>query len=455
MNYTEELLWILDKPGTDIHNQEEKFQENIAFVHSLGLKCDSVGWSKLSLEDPRAMEILDKIAAFCKETGWQARCWYTRCWVRENSDWYKLVPRSFQDSTFAETVKLEEFVRTYNIRAFYENGVGMRDWGFDLFAPEKFREFCLQKLPEELDFCWAKDIGKYEAAQYFQVFGKRLIPQVALTEKLDHKALKKMDGWLPKIAEVFHQLQQINLPDCYLAQDLPQGGMASLCYIQTCRYPFFRIPPTYREMRRNTLLIHRDTARMLLEAKLVAPRELQPVPVVEAVPQGYSLVSTQLQPRPDRAVMAQQNAAYEALRKKQRPVRAVTEKEALKLLRGAKKQRKADFQKAMPKARAENLGPYSPAAPYYLVANGGWLSEEYQLLPYERALEETVAFTQQMEKEELLEERIRGVVIAGCPDGDKVLLWDDGSVRRFSHEEPAAIAQWPSLAQFIAETIEE
>ena len=49
MKYSEELLWILDKPGTTLHNQDEAFQENIAFVHSLGLKCDCVGWCKMDL----------------------------------------------------------------------------------------------------------------------------------------------------------------------------------------------------------------------------------------------------------------------------------------------------------------------------------------------------------------------------------------------------------------------
>lgn len=38
MKYTEELLWILDKPGMAVYEMDEKFRENIAFVHSLGLK---------------------------------------------------------------------------------------------------------------------------------------------------------------------------------------------------------------------------------------------------------------------------------------------------------------------------------------------------------------------------------------------------------------------------------
>ena len=68
MKYSEELLWILDKPGTTLHNQDKAFQKNIEFVHSLGLKCDCVGWCKMDLSNPRTAEILRRISMFCKET---------------------------------------------------------------------------------------------------------------------------------------------------------------------------------------------------------------------------------------------------------------------------------------------------------------------------------------------------------------------------------------------------
>ena len=31
MKYIEDVHWILDKPGTTIHNQDEQFKENICF----------------------------------------------------------------------------------------------------------------------------------------------------------------------------------------------------------------------------------------------------------------------------------------------------------------------------------------------------------------------------------------------------------------------------------------
>ena len=74
MNYTEQISWILDAPvrPKTLQEQEEKFQKNIDFVHSLGLKCDSVGWSKLDLASPRTEEIFEKITAsyYCLTGFW-------------------------------------------------------------------------------------------------------------------------------------------------------------------------------------------------------------------------------------------------------------------------------------------------------------------------------------------------------------------------------------------------
>lgn len=77
MKYREELHWILDKIGVKL-GDEAAYQENIAFVHSLGLKCDCVGWSRLDLASPRVEEILAAIRRFCRENGWRARGMYTR-----------------------------------------------------------------------------------------------------------------------------------------------------------------------------------------------------------------------------------------------------------------------------------------------------------------------------------------------------------------------------------------
>ena len=100
MEFKEYLSWILDRPKDEKEEhkdikekwkeQEEAWRLNIEFVHSLGLKCDCVGWSFLELDRPDADEILDKIDEFCKKGGWEARGGVYREFEEFESDWYEL-----------------------------------------------------------------------------------------------------------------------------------------------------------------------------------------------------------------------------------------------------------------------------------------------------------------------------------------------------------------------------
>ena len=447
MRYTEELSWILDKAGTTLQTNEEKIRENIAFVHELGLKCDSVGWCKLDLTDPQVPEVFQKISAFCKERGWTARCSYKRTYIDVESEWFELTASPFKDNTIADRMEAVteqgEKLNIRTIRAFHEHSVGPKHWGKDLLVPERFRTACIRN-GFALDFCWAKDIGKYDAEQYFYVYGKHLIPRIAVDFDLKHseEQLRAAGGWLPQITEVFHTLQFVNLPDCHLSEDLPQQGIV-----------YAHIPMTNSCAGRNTILIHQDTADALLREKALPVGALRPVPVVDALPDGYVLQETQPIPRPSRAFMDSHLAEYEQLKRKVRPIRAISEKEALKLLRSAKKERKEDFRKAMSKADAQLLvvPAFAPVLPYYLIANGGFLSDEYELLPYSKAVTATEEFRLQVEAESLADKPPDGVVIAVCPDGDNILLCGSGTVIRFSHEAPEVTEEWTSPAQFIAD----
>lgn len=453
MKYTEELLWILDKPGTTLQNQHEKYQENIAFVHSLGLKCDSVGWCKLDLSDPRAPEILDKISAFCQKNGWTARGLYARQYIDVESDWYELVPAYFKDNTPSDQIETvaenSEKIHTRVIRAYHEMSPTPKKWGEELFVPERFRDFCIQSKCNDLDFCWAKDKGKYEAEQYFHVYGKQLVSEIAVAFDLSESNQQRIaaaGGWLPEIAGIFYKLQQINLPDCYFAKDMPEDGIA-----------YAYIPSTFSCVGRHTILIQKNIVQTLLQQRIVPPSALRPVPIVDELPGGYVLKRTQPIARPVQTFMAKMLLEYEQLKNADRPARMVSEKEASKLLRIAKKERKEDFKKAMPKIKRQDLleTDYRPMAPYYSVANGGFLSDEYELLPYAHAAAENDAFHKSLESEELLETKPDGIVIAKCPDGDSVLLCKNDIVIRFSHEATEIIEQWPSLEQFIVDSIND
>lgn len=453
MKYIEDVHWILDKPGTTIHNQDEQFKENIAFVHSLGKKCDCVGWSNLRRDDPQAEEILQKIAAFCKEKGWSARGLYTREYADFDADWFEIDGAYFKDNTVGEYISVPAqdggTAKICSIKAYRELSVAPKSWGRSLYVPERFYKTYRESGMTGLDFCWAKDTGKYAAQQYFEIFGTERIPQVAVAWDLNNQDLRKLGtdgGWLPRLGEVFARWTQLNLPYCYRKEDMPAGGIA-----------YAYIPSTFSCCGLYQVLVHKDVAQQLLQEKAIPTGALKPVPVLDVIPSGYTLRATSICPRPTREYMEQSLLNYDILKKKDRPLWQISEKDALRVLRKVKTDRKEDFGKKLSKAKAEALTEtkYAPMLPYYLIANGGQLSDEYRLLSLDESDTATSEFRNILESEELLEDKPDGIVICACANGDWVLLLRDGTVIRFSHEVPEITEQWPSLAQFIVDAIND
>ncbi len=464
MQYAETLDWILDKNGAKL-GDEAAYQENIDFVHSLGLKCDCVGWSKLDLASPRAEEILAAIARFCHQNGWRARGMYTREYAGE-SDWYEIrfaqAKEDFSKYNDFREVPDENggTVKIRTVRAFHEPNPAPRWCTLDaMLVPERFREICIHEGWKDIEFCWAEDKGKYAAPQYFLFYARHAVGHMTEStffhwyaegmREHDPRLTARMmalGGSLPRLMDVFCDLM-VSLPRCYRAAGLPEGGFAGAYLPADSRFG----------TGRQHILVHRDTAALLLGRKALQSSALTPVPVLDAFLPGYEPVEATRQPIPAQSVRDELMQAYVRLKATDRPVRMVPEKEALKLLRAAKKDRKEDFRKALPKAKAALLADtaYAPLAPYYLISDGGFLSDEYELLSHAVASEEDVAFHRALAAEELLESKPDGVVIATCADGDTVLLLTDGAVLRFSHEAPEAVNRWPSLPQFVADAINE
>ena len=452
MKIIETLDWILDNDDKSIAD-DDKYRLNIEFVHSLGLKCDCVGWSKLDLQNPRANEILSAIDSFCKKNGWKARGIYTRTYADYTSDWYEIVPAAFKDNTLYDSYECEsergETVKIFNLRAYHELRPSPKWWYESILVPERFRDACVRHGITDVGFFWARDKGKYQAEQYFHLYCNKQIPTIAEGRNItieDRDKIDALGGYLPKIADIFYKLQLIDLQECYIESDIPNCNIA-LAYC----------PKTFTYCGRNKFLIHKDFAQKLLQEKAISQSDLTPAVVVKELPSGYTLSHTVMPDRPIASCMQKSIAEYEKLKSTERPLRLISEKDAVKLLRLAKKERKEDFKKALPKAKFDGIAEtsYAPVLPYYMIANGGYLSDEYELLSYDIATEENMLFTEELLTEELLEIKPDGIVIAKCPDGDKVLLCTDGKVIRFSHEEPVATEEWVSLAQFIADAINE
>lgn len=447
MEYKETLLWILDKDckHSGLKDQDEKFKANIDFVHSLGLKCDSVGWCRIDLGRPDIHELLGKIEEFCRRESWGVRAWYTREFTGE-SDWFALKTADFKDNAITgNRARIPaadgSTICLWPIKAYADQVPGPRRNLETVAVPEGFRQVCIEhSIP--CDFFWLEDKGKWDGNQYFCILPTQNVHRAAVSG-YEHRGenspemFEALGGMLPKVMELCYDVWDVDLPQVYRRADLPESGIA-------CVYL-----PHPGNLCAPAILVHRDTAELLIKGKALSWKHLEPVPVVEEFPAGYLVRETTPLRLPTEDYIAGGMARYEALKKNPRPVRLVSEKDALKLLRSAKKERKADFGKAQPKLESR-----SPLLPYWKVATGGALSDEYSFLSPLTSGPRTVEFLLEMEREELLNEKPRGTVVAICPDGDRCLLTTDGTVERWSHEAPEVLEQWPTLAQFFADALQ-
>ena len=459
----EHLLWILDGISEKIWDDEEN-QRRIDFVHSLGLKCDCVGWCNLNLSDPRSEDILDRIEEFCRENGWTARGIYERKYSDPDSQWFRLCYDPFNFSELSDN--REEIRSSTGEDIFYPqvkaytligNAPKEYDWKHQCVS-EKFRDAYLSCNLSGLRYLWLRDVGKYQGPQYFIAAPEQRIPRVLCSKSFDYRDVKpehlpsypiynnieQLGGMLPRIAQIFSTLD-IRLQNCYLQEDMPDASFADG---HTGEYRLVS--------DRSDMLIRRDAAEQLLACKALMPNQLNPVCIVPEPIPGFLLLPTTEKPFPPSDVLDSRIEEYLQLIQANRPRRIVTEKDALRILKRAKKERTEDFKKVLPQKKRDLLvnTAYEPLIPYYAVCESGYLSDEYRLLSHSESLTTTVKFLEDMAKEETKDIDPDGIVIAICPDGDHVMLTPTGEVIRISHEVPEITEQWGSLELFIADTIE-
>lgn len=485
----EGISWILDRPHTEIEELKKKYpdskeylnhyfeyeskvcEKRIDFVHSLGMKCDSVGWSYLDLNQPDALKILDEIKEFCQKDGWFARGGYGCRYTDFESDWYEVSVPEVKDISQSEG-------NPYAIYA-YKNCNKPIFFGWHNFIPvlvsEKFREVCLENSITGINFCWAKDLGRYDSLQYAFMYPESRIKTIACDKGLIYSdryfpyndgaggteykhtekyirhdnmsplcnRLRQLGDKLPFLADVFYDFQ-FNLPDYYCKSELPESGFA---FIQG----------TSDGSERQTLLVHKNTAEILIKEKMLDRKALCPTLIYDnEIPAGYieAVFEGKGFGEFDANYAIEMEKEYHRIKKLNRPQRKITESQALKALREAKRNRKEDFEKRIKKELSENLleTAYAPLVPYLLIADGAFLSDEYELLSYEASAKYTSEFRDECKKEEL-SDTLQGIVFGKCADGDVVVWAEDKSVVRISHETFDIEEKWSSLAEFFFDAV--
>lgn len=444
MSYTETLIWRLDSSAHGA-KFEADLEKGADFVRSLGLESEGIGWCEVDLSTPKCDEMLDQIGRFCKQTGMKAKGHYTRKYCAADSEWYRLkfdVFRAHETSDTFETVKdaRGKDMQLEKVRAYTLTG-GFKESQSQHCVPASFVDACAANGFNDLRFCWLRDVGRYAGTQYFAVLPEERAERVMgsfgyqwkssspalMRLKPMYKTMVKLGGKLPKLAEIFGELD-ICLPNSYQRDDMPYTNFA-YAYVPQSGLP------------KNDLLIDRQAAEKLIACGALHEDQLEPVCVCDAPISGYTVKKTAEKPFPTDAVLAERMDEYKSYISKEHPPRTISEKEAVKLFKITKTERPEDFEKPLPKKRRDELTDteFAPLIPYYSVCGSGYLSDEFRLLDISEAKDETAR---------LNELGIDGTAIVECGDTDMVLLTQNGKVVQIERDEPEIINSWDSLAAF-------
>lgn len=434
----ERLLWIIDRKN-GVCREEEEYKQNRDFVHSLGLKCDSVGWCDYDLESDNAGEILDKMEKYIEENHCYLRGYYERTYSLEDSEWYKLKPK-YLTTDYKEN---KEEIRAYkipkNIHCLYDKGKSHL-----ALVSEELRKACIEEKFTGIRFKWMKDIGKYKTQQFFTMYLDRKVPYfyscnnyVEVGDEYKNR-LCKLGGKLPRLANMFYKLN-INVPVCIKKTDLPDTDFS---YYKYDTYSYVEIG----------VLIRKRVADKLLERRLITKSDLLAINILEEIPLEYKKYTSEKLELVSEEDIQGSLKSYEEFLKSPKQERKITEKMVLQMLRKQKQEQKEYYNKSLPKRSHEKLigTIYESMIPYYKICDGGVLSDEYTLLSYNESIIETGEFNKAAELEEWMEP-LEGVIIATCTDGDSVILTVDKQVKRVSHEDFSVIEIWDNVGSFIFE----
>lgn len=489
MGAEESLLWILDNKEnagfceeevSQKHisrsesfemrrrKQEEEIKVGVDFIRSLGLKSDNVGWCRMDLNRPDSDSLLEQIHSFAFKEGLYLRGYYDRKCSDFTSEWYLLESKylSNDEKRFADAVdrngnprKIDE-IFAYKVPKFTQVL-----WSRELpIVTEDIRNCCLNHGFSGVDFFWIRDIGKYNAAQFFGLIAEEMVAEFACDRYLSYSGMKyakdskrdhsvysplyqrflALGGKLPELSQMFYDLR-ITVPIQLPRNKMPQTDFAYVYYDNRWDYG------------RQYALIRKRAADILLSEKAIQKEYLTPVLLYDTEPDGYYIQTSEPISYPSDTVIAKLENEYEKLKRNPRPQRSASEKDALKLLRMKKKRNPENFHKGLSRKKMEALAatPFEMLTSYYSITDGGFLSAEYHFMPYSESLEETPIYTEQINKEELHTNRHSGIVIAKCADGDTVIACNDGTVKRISHETMDSYESWDTVAQFFFDAISD
>lgn len=433
---TEKIKWIIDSK-----KNKYDYQFSIDFVHSFGLKCDSVGWCSMPIKSEKDFELLEKIREKAKEVNGKTRLYYAKEEMGIDTEWYILKPSKEVDFEYEKGVKAYKLTPSNHMAEACDL----------IIVSEAFINAC--KEFKGAQFCYVKDIGRFKAKPHYYILpnesakyelglGKRFIGRYKKNKK-EYEAIDTFGGNLSRIASCFDEIEHIDIPIMITKDDEPE---ADFCYI------------AYEDCAKKYFLIRKRVANKLLGKNIVKKNELVPVRYCDKKKHKNMLYKCKPRELYNMEVLAQWEKDKEKLESKKKPIFEPNEKLALQLLRKAKKERGEDFNRALSKVFLESISnDLAVLSPVFKVTNGCELNDETTLFAYNEIERETKEFFEELKNEEALlddmPELLSSKAIGKTTNGDTILLLSDSSIMRFDHEDAYLSEKFNTVWQFIFEEI--
>ena len=475
---------LVDKSNEEL---SDKFARD--FVHSLGLKTFSGTWSTIELDSHVINEFVNKAKTLLlnklgRFNGFSSLVQYIQEEDNETIDWYELrSDKSMAIVDYGEIITCKADKMSPNVHI-------ASGWSYNIFVSEKFKRVVETSGLTGLDFVWLKDIGKFQAPQWF-------LPVILkpLGRGIDHpwfdiNTLRGPNSFQPTDSKFRHGINQfragqikkdINIDS--LHRDIINFFDPEMLSIVSFHRFLRDFTPntdfafTWKEGDRDrksdglflqdrVLCISKKAKDILLQNKLIEKNNINPIEIIDEPAEKtrildgkgefptpfYSYAHVELS-----SLKNKLEHQWEEFNKVVKPDKVISINQAIKLLIEAKRNRPDDFQK--PLAKTEVSIDIVGSLPAYWIeilkkSNGCEINSECVLVP----LQQLEQFGKEKEKwcrgvEE--EFPINLIPIGYVGDGDWYSLetrpssTQDAKVKRISHETCHPIDEWNSIADFI------
>lgn len=417
----EKISWIVD-----CLDKSDEYHKSRAFVHSFGLKCDSVGWCSMEIKDDKDIELIEEIGEKIREVGGRGRCCYEKEEFDVDTEWYLLKPSASCEYEYERGIKGYKIAKKNH----------MADAGDFIVANQKFVDYCVENQFSGVDFVFVKDIGRYKSDTHYAIIPTDCVLKATsfaielptihniarrnICEKID-----ELGGNLVSISKSFKTMQFVFIPIMISKDDENENDF---CYV------------AYEEYGRVDTLVRKKVADKLLENNLVKKSELVAVRYCDLEKHKELMANCRKNEFIEADTIKEWAKNREKYEKKNKPVFTPNEKDAVKKLRKAKKERPEDFDKGLKTKLLEEMDDSLVVLKsIYKISNGCFLDDEFELFKYELIQSETAEFFEDNSSDEVVFEELQlnnSHIIGRVMNGDSIIIRQDKSVIIYDHEDP-------------------